>query len=224
MGSFNVFLQTEACLRSSKEPSEFISDFTGIIRYERQRDSNVFKVGKVQAYRINAALAFEHGQSLYEVCEDHSHEMHFCHTLLYEANGYCFKEPLVERFEAMEMDCLVIDYILLKPKWRGLKLGLLVVRKTIDLIGGGCGLTVCHIAPLNPDAAEFAKVPKTWIPRQNSPEERKEATVKLRGYFRKMGFERIGRSPYYGLSMARKTPNAEELLRPRGATRNVEEH
>jgi hypothetical protein len=185
-------------------------------------DSKGFKVGKLRAYRINAALAFENGQSLFDACEDHSHEMHFCHKLLYEANGYCFKEPLVERLEAMEMDFLVIDYVLLNPKWRGLKVGLLAVRKTIDLLGGGCGLTVCHIAPLNPDAAEFAKVPKSWIPRQNNPEERKEATVKLRGYFRQLGFERIGRSPYYGLSMARKTPNAEELLRPRGVKGDAE--
>jgi hypothetical protein len=214
MGSFNIVLQTQASLHSLGEPSDFISDHLGIIRYEKDSDAKGFKVGKLRAYRINAASAFEHGQSLFEVCDDHSHEMHFCHALLYEANGYCFKEPLVERFDAMEMDCLVIDYVLLNPKWRGLKLGLLTVRKMIDLIGGGCGLTVCHIAPLNPDATEFAKVPKSWIPRQNSPEERKEATVKLRGYFRNLGFERIGRSPYYGLSMARKAPSAEEMLKP----------
>jgi hypothetical protein len=220
MGSFNIVLQTQASLHSSGEPADFISDYFGIIRYEKDSEAKGFKVGKVRAYRINAALAFGLGKSLFEVCDDHSHEMHFCHSLLYEANGYCFKEPLVERFEAMEMDCLVIDYVLLNPKWRGLKLGLLAVRKMIDLIGGGCGLTVCHIAPLNPDAAEFAKVP-TWIPRQ-SPEKRKKATVKLRGYSRKMGFERIGRSPYYRLSMARKTPSAEELLRPRGVKGDVE--
>jgi hypothetical protein len=28
-----------------------------------------------------------------------------------------------------------------------------------------------------------------------------------------MGFQRIGKTPYYGLSLARKTPTAEELLR-----------
>jgi hypothetical protein len=38
--------------------------------------------------------------------------------------------------------------------------------------------------------------------------------VKLRRYYRQMGFERIGRSRYYGLSMARKTPTLAELLRP----------
>jgi hypothetical protein len=84
MGSFNIVLQTGASLHTSNEPSDFISDYVGTIPYERDSDGKVFKVGKVRAYRINAALASEHGQSLFEVCEDHSHEMHFCHTLLYE--------------------------------------------------------------------------------------------------------------------------------------------
>ncbi len=186
---------------------------TGIIRYERERDGKVFKVGKLSAYRIEAGLASNHGESLFDVCDSHSQEMHFCHTLLYEPDSHSFKEQLIERFHAIDMDCLVIDYVLLNPKWRGLKLGLLAVRKMIDLLGGGCGLVVCHIAPLNPDASEFEKIPKGWIPRQKDAEERREATVKLRGYFRKMGFERLGRSPYYGLGMALKTPSAEELLK-----------
>ena len=214
MGSFEIILQTETSLHAHGEPSDFISQYVGLIRYERDRDGKLFKVGKLGAYRINAALASDHGEPLFDVCDAHSHEMHFCHTLLYEPGGYTFKEQFVERFVAMETDCLVIDYVLLHPKWRGLKVGLLAVRKMVDLLGGGCGLTVCHIAPLNPGAAEFRKIPKSWIPRQQSPEERKEATVKLRGYFRLLGFERIGRSPIYGLSMVRKMPTVIDLLKP----------
>ena len=43
---------------------------------------------------------------------------------------------------------------------------------------------------------------------------RRAAVVKLRHYYRQMGFERIGRSSYYGLSMARKSPTLADLLRP----------
>jgi hypothetical protein len=39
--------------------------------------------------------------------------------------------------------------------------------------------------------------------------------VKLRRYYRQMGFERIGRNHSYDLSMARQTPTLAELLRPR---------
>jgi hypothetical protein len=53
-------------------------------------------------------------------------------------------------------------------------------------------------------------VPQAWFPEDDSP----EAVKKLRRYFRRVGFERIGRSPYYSLTMARVTPNLADLLKP----------
>jgi hypothetical protein len=38
--------------------------------------------------------------------------------------------------------------------------------------------------------------------------------MKLRRYMKRLGFERIGRTDYYGLPMARKTPTLANLLRP----------
>src|SRR5262249_25084373 len=96
----------------------------------------------------------------------------------------------------------------------GLKLGLLAVRKMVDLLGGGCGLVVCHIAPLRRDAYRMLRVPKAWLPRQKSVEGRKRGVVRLRRHFRQMGFERINRTGYYGLSMARNVPTLADLLQP----------
>jgi hypothetical protein len=53
------------------------------------------------------------------------------------------------------------------------------------------------------------KVPGPWLPGFAT----RDAVVKLRRYFRQMGFERIG------LSMARRTPTLGELLRPEGEVR-----
>jgi hypothetical protein len=107
-------------------------------------------------------------------------------------------------------DLLVLDYVILNPRWRGLLAG----RKMVDLLGGGCGLVVSHITPLRADAYGMLRVPKTWLPRPETAEGRKQAVVKLRRYFRQMGFERIGRTCYYGMSMARMTPTLADLLRP----------
>jgi hypothetical protein len=135
------------------------------------------------------------------------------HTLLYEPDAHGFKEALIDRLHAMETDCLVIDYVVPNPKWRGLKIGLLAMRKMIDLVGSGCGLTVCRPAPLNPDARELLRVPGSWLPQQTTDEAWKESVLKLRRYCRQLGFERLGRTPSYALSMARKTPTAAELLK-----------
>jgi hypothetical protein len=99
----------------------------------------------------------------------------------------------------------------LHPRWRGLKLGLLAVRKLVDLVGGGCGLAVCNIAPLRRDAHAELKVPASWLPRHDAQQ---KPVLKLRRYFKRMGFVRVGRTAYYALSLARVAPSAAELLRP----------
>lgn len=211
MASFDIVLQTSSSLHPDGEPTDYISNYTGFIQCYRDDDGSVTRVGKVRAYRIHAALAADHGESLFDVCDAHSHELHLCHQL---PAGHTFKEALVDWFDAMDPDCLVIDFVVVQPKWRGLKLGLLAVRKMIDLLGGGCGLAVSRILPLNPDAKDFIGVPESWLPWQETPQERKEAGKKLRRYFRRMGFQRIGKTSFYGLSMVQKTPSLQDLLKP----------
>ncbi len=67
------------------------------------------------------------------------------------------------RFDAAEPDLLVLDYVVLDPKWRKLKLGLLAVRRLVDMIGGGCGLAVNLIGSLRRDAAKLLGVSKAWF-------------------------------------------------------------
>lgn len=76
------------------------------------------------------------------------------------------------------------------------------MRKLVDLLGGGCGLVVSDIYPLNSDFVDFKKVPPSWIPRDADEEAEKETRTKLRRYFKQMGFERIRGTRFYGLSLA----------------------
>ena len=127
---------------------------------------------------------------------------------------YGFKEFFIDRFGAMDWDCLVLDYVVLHPRWRGLKLGLLAARKMVDLLGGGCGLTVADVLPLDPDAQDLVGVPASWIPRHDTAESQREVRGKLRRYFKRLGFERVRGTDYYGLPMVRRTPTLADLLRP----------
>jgi hypothetical protein len=213
MTFFDIALQTRASLHPEWEPHDLISEHVGYIRCEGD-DGQERRVGKVRAWRIQANLAAESGESLFDVCDAHSHLMHVLHTLLYEPDQYHFQHEVIARFDAMESDCLVLDYVVLHPGWRGLKLGLLAARKMIDLLGGGCGLVVSEIAPLRRDAHAPLKVPASWIPRQATRGARREAVLRLRRYFRRLGFTRLDRTPYYVLSLARRVPTLAELLRP----------
>jgi hypothetical protein len=216
VASFDIRVRTGGSLHPDGEPTEFVSAYTAVITCTDDLTGAVTKVGRVTALRVHAGLAHNAGESLFDVCDAHSDELHNLHALLYEPDRYHFREELMARFEATESDLLVLDYVLLAPKWRGLRLGLLAVRRLVDLVGGGCGLAVSLIAPLRHEAASALRVPPSWLPRHPDPAEKQAARVRLRGYFRRMGFRRLGRTPYYVLPFNLVTPRAEELLGPGG--------
>ena len=213
MTLFDLVLSTRASLHPEGEPDEFISAYAGIIRAEGD-DGVGHRVGRVHAYRVHMGLAANQGESLFDVFDAHSQPMHDLYAALFDPETDFFTEAIIRQFEAVDSDLLVLDYVVLNPRWRGLKLGLLAARRLVDLLGGGCGLVVSHIAPLRHEAHDMLRVPKSWLPWHKTEQDRKQAVVKLRRHFRLMGFERIGRSCYYGLSLARLTPTLSDLLRP----------
>jgi hypothetical protein len=210
MAQFDIMLRTESGLHPDVKPEEFITKHTGVIRY-RGEDNVVRGVGQVRAFRIHTDLATNSGASLCDICSAHSPEMHRIFSLLYRPDKDDFRYAIRKRFDLMDFDYLVLEHVLLSPRWRGLRLGLLAARKVIDLLGGGCGLVVARIAPLQHGRL---RVPTSWFPRHATQEDVRQAAVKLRRYYRQMGFKRIGRSPYYGLAMAHRTPTLGDLLKP----------
>lgn len=214
MASFSVNLRTSASLHPREGPNEFVSEYHGAITCTDDDSGQAKNVGRVHALKVHASLAADYGESLFAICDSHSQELHLLHTLLYEPEGYSFRSPIEDKFDAIEWDLLVLDYVVLAPKWRGLKIGLLAARKVVDLLGGGCGLAVSLIAPLRHDSHTLLNVPPSWIPRSPDKESRRAAAVKLRQYYRRMGFVRLGRTAYYALSMMKTMPASEELLEP----------
>jgi hypothetical protein len=214
MASFDLVVRTAGSLHPDGEPDRFLAAYAGVIRCTRDRDGRTFTVGKVKAYRVQVDQARQAGESVFDVCDAHSQSLHDVYAALFDPEEDDLKDSVRGQFEALDSDVLVLDYVLLSPRWRGLRIGLLAARKLIDLLGGGCGLAVSWVYPLNPDADEFRKVPAGWIPRHGDEAEEREARRRLRRHFRRMGFERIGRTRLDGLSLARVTPTLADLLRP----------
>lgn len=212
MASFDIVLRTQASLHPDGDPSEFFSAYDGVITCMGDETGAVTKVGRVRALRVNARLACNAGQSLFDVCDSHSGELQYLHNLLYEPGGHSFREEWMDRFDATDADLLLIDSVVLDPRWRKLNLGLLAVRKLVDLIGSGCGLVVGGMAPLRRRAHKQLRVPASWLPRHLTSGDLKAATVRLRQYFRQMGFRRLGRTPYYALSLTQIVPSAADIL------------
>ena len=58
-----------------KRWADFITEYTGLLRYQRDHDGRIVRIGKVHAYRIQAALAADHGASVFDACDCHSQPM-----------------------------------------------------------------------------------------------------------------------------------------------------
>ena len=215
MASFSLALRTQATLHVDGEPSDFVTEYHGDLVCTDDETGDDTVAGHVRAQRVQAGLAADHGESLFDVCDSHSQELCDLHALLYEPGGYGFRDALSERYHAYDADLLVLDYIVLDPRWRGLRVGLLAARKAADLLGGGCGLVVSEVLPLRRDAHKQLGVPADWLPDPATKAGRAAARMKLRSYFRRMGFRRLGRTDYYVLSPALDAPTARNLLRPR---------
>jgi hypothetical protein len=153
---------------------------------------------------VQRGLALDYRQSLFDVCDAHSGDLHEVYAALFNPETDDLKEEVRAAFEVSDTDILVVDELTLAPRWRGLRLGLLVLRRLIDLHESGCGLVVCRPYPLGAD----------------TPEARRAGTVKLRRYIKALGFKRIGKTPFYGLSTSWKVPRYEDLLRGKGRGRD----
>jgi hypothetical protein len=153
------------------------------------------EAGRFTLYRVLAGLAATYGQDVLEACDAHSQVIHEAGSAVFDPRTPCFRNSVVRDFDCLGLDLLVIGGMVLAPKWRGLRLGLLALRKLLDLHEPGCGLVVCR------PYAEGAQG------------EVREGTVKLRRHLKQLGFRRLRRTEFYALSPAHANPRFEDLLR-----------
>lgn len=211
MASFELTLKTAASLHPGTTPARYVSVFDGVIRC--RRGEKVTRVGRVRAMRLHADLAWRDGVSVRAVCRAHSVELHRLYAALFdhEEDDLCL--TVRAQFDTAASDVLILQGIALHPRWRGLRLGLLALRRLLDLAGGGCGLAIAAFRPMTPDAAAALGVPPAWAPVAADQEAVRLARTRLRQHFARLGFERIPGTRLHGVAPARLVP-AAELLRP----------
>src|SRR5205085_1777674 len=102
-----------------------------------------------------------------------------------------------ERFGVAESpDLLVLDTVVLHPRWRGLKMGQLIARRLIELLGTGCGLVLADVRPLRADSCEALGVPPHWAPAANE-----EGQSKLERYAAHIGMQHLRGTNLFGMPL-----------------------
>jgi hypothetical protein len=161
--------------------------------------------GSLSCYIIKLGLATDLGVDALEACDAESQDLlEYGEAVLDPKSGH-IKESVAEQFEAAWGDILVIHCATILPAYRGRKLGLFGAKRMIELFGHG--LVVCRPQPLQHVPAFAHRTDETGMRYDLFAKSKTEAKKTLRAYWSQLGFERIGRSDFFGLSLARRLPD-----------------
>lgn len=213
MGTISLSFRTHVPVGPIEDPYDYVTKQQGTILYTN--DDGTRRIGSFATTRINFGLGLNHGESAFQICDTHSSWLvHVFYSLFNSRTGE-FKNSIRNRFEPDDHDVLILDSIVLHPKFRRRGLGLMVARTIIDQLGAGCGITVAQMLPIAPGDADEHRIPRRWLPGVSDFCTATDAERKIAKHFGKMGFERVGRSGFFGLSMSLKRPTARDLERMR---------
>ena len=103
----------------------------------------------------------------------------------------------------VDLDLLIIDYVTIYPKFRGLGIAEAAIHRTIGIFGTGCGLVACKPWPLQftPSVADDPEALTILAPPNVG---KAEAIRKLRLYWSRLGFWPLGNTGIYVLSSSQR--------------------
>ncbi|UQA60643.1 hypothetical protein [Polyangium aurulentum] len=164
-------------------------------------------VGRVDASRVHMGLVTEHGESVVEVFDAHSDDIvEFCEAL-FDVDTEELKDDISEQTSGA--DLLLIESIEILPQYRGKGLGLKVLRRLMEFLGGGCALAAIKARPVrytDPADADWSRRMQPDL-LEASPD---AVPQRLREYFSRLGFERVGDTDIMAFDLAYEIPALPE--------------
>lgn len=200
--SLRFTLKYQPLLDDECEDRDLVQEFEGEIIHTEVPEDYALKekehvVGHIRGSRIDLGEAFDRGVSAWDACDAHSGELEECCSVFLTDDE--FREDL----ELSTLgDLLILHTMEIDPKYRGLGLGLLAVRRTLMTLGGGCAM-----AALKPFPLQF----QNKVTAQNQAEF-DAAQKKLGDYWSRLGFVPYKDTEYYYFDMAHRKPPISQVL------------
>jgi hypothetical protein len=202
----NVVASVEFVLRAALNDSaetDFVHSVDGRIIAE-QENGGKEDAGQIVASLIQFGAALDHGISAERLGDGVSGTISEYWEYLFDVETGHPKEEVQNEFEVVDLDLLIIDFVAIHPKFRGLRIAESAIYRTIDIFGAGCGLVACKPWPLQftPPIAENPEALKRLAPPNVG---KAEALRKLRSYWSRLGFWPLGDTGIYLLSLSQRT-------------------
>lgn len=201
----NVVTSVEFVVRAGlHEPTEtdFVHSITGRIVAESKACGEE-KAGDIRASLVQFSEALDHGISAERLGDGISGDIAEYWEHLFDPETGHPKEEIQNEFELVDLDLLIIDYIVIHPEFRGLGIAESAIRRVTDIFGTACGLVACKPWPLQ-FTPSIANDPKTLKQLALPDVSEGEAIRKLRSYWSRLGFWPIRNTGIYVLSRSQR--------------------
>jgi hypothetical protein len=201
----NVVASVEFVLRAELHESaetDFVHSIAGRIIAEPEGGGNE-DAGEIGASLVQFGEALDHGISAERLGDGISGDISEYWEHLFDVETGYPKEEIQNEFEVVDLDLLIIDYVAIQPKFRGLGIAESAIHRTIDIFGPGCGLVACKPWPqqFTPSVADDPEALKKLAPPDVG---KAEALRKLRSYWSRLGFWPLGNTGLYLLSLSQR--------------------
>jgi hypothetical protein len=173
------------------EPEDYVSSFSStIVTDDCGNMEKRVQVGEMNGYLVHVNYARERHASLYRIFDDHSMDFSTCFGRLFDKRKDDFRKGLLSVPPANE-DILLIEDLIIYPKYRGSSLGLRAIMNAIKTFGLSCGVVLCQALPLQYNVSRDMKDFKKRIGTKLLFVDRKSSIAKIVKHLQKIGFTRL---------------------------------
>ena len=212
---YNIRIDYRSSAYLSTNSDNFIQKITGSIVASSWDSETEQTIGEIQLAYIDIVSAQEDGCDLYSLFDADSLPSTYCFTL-YDLDEYGWSDTVYQSFgdSLFNDNLLIIHRIKLLSEFRGQKIGLLAIRRSIQQFGHGCGLVCLTAKPYqielrdkNPiDQGEYEKYDLSRFTSEKST-----ATQDLEAYYQQAGFIKLPGSKLMAINLAVTFPQMKDL-------------
>jgi len=173
------------------EPEDYISSFSStIVTDDCGNMEKRVQVGEMNGYLVQVNYARGRHEDLFCIFDDHSIDFATCFGRLFDKRRNDFKKGLLE-VPPINDDILLIDDLIIYPKYRGNSLGLKAIMNVMKTFGLSCGIVLCQALSLQYHVSRDIKDFKKRIGTKLLFVDRKSSISKIAKHLQKIGFIRI---------------------------------
>jgi GNAT superfamily N-acetyltransferase len=175
-------------LDATDEPSSFTTHWPFEVR---QGD---LLIARAHAVLFHVRQAERFGASLAEIFDSIDQDVHELFCTVYDEETGALRGDLVEASDLR--DLLYIESVKVVPSHRGKKIGLRMVERMRDVLGGGCAAIALKAFPMTAERAKYHDAINHEVFSRPFAVTGEAAKAKLRSYWGRLGFERVGTTDY----------------------------